>query len=75
MIVNISKEVDTTKIRMERARLNISQRQLAEKIKTKRETINAIENKRRKTVKFETLEKIAKIFNLQPEDLLVKEER
>lgn len=75
MIVNVSREIDNSKIRIERARIKISQRELAEKAKTSREKINAIENARCKKVKYELLENIAKIFNLKVEDLLKKEER
>lgn len=75
MIVNISKEIDDSKIRMERARLKISQLELARRVKTSREKINAIENARCKKVKYELLKEIAKTFNLKAEDLLKKEER
>jgi transcriptional regulator with XRE-family HTH domain len=75
MVVNISKEIDNAKIRIERARLNISQRELAEKVKTSREKINAIENAKCKKVKYELLEKIANVFNVQINELLKKEER
>lgn len=73
MIVNISKEIDISKIRMERARLKISQLELARRVS--REKINAIENAKCKRVKYELLENIATIFNLKPEDLLKKVER
>ncbi len=75
MIVNVSKEIDDSKIRMERARLKISQKDLAEKVGTTREKINAIENVKCKKVKYELLEKIADVFNIQINDLLKKEER
>lgn len=75
MIVSISKEIDDSKIRMERARLKISQRELAERTGTSREKINAIENAKCKKVQIELLEKLANVFNLTVEDLLKKEER
>ena len=60
---------------MERARLKMSQRELAQKVKTSREKINSIENARCKTVKIELLEEIANIFDLDVQDLLKKEKR
>ncbi len=75
MIANISKEIDDSKIRMERARLHISQRELAERTGTSREKINAIENVKCKKVQIELLEKLAEVFRLNVEDLLKKEER
>lgn len=75
MIVNISKEIDDSKIRMERARLKISQRELANLTGTSREKINAIENVKCKRVQIELLEKLAEVFKLNVEDLLKKEER
>ncbi len=75
MIVNVSKEIDDSKIRMERARLHITQRELAERTGTSREKINAIENVRCKKVQIELLEKLAEVFRLNVEDLLKKEER
>ncbi len=75
MIVKISKEIDECKIRMQRARLKMSQRELAQKVKTSREKINSIENARCKTVKIELLEEIANIFDLDVQDLFKKEER
>lgn len=75
MVVNISKEIDDSKIRMERARLKISQKDLAEKVGTAREKINAIENAKCKKVRYELLEKIANVFDIQVQDLLKKEER
>mgnify|MGYP004628486853 CR=1 FL=1 len=75
MIANISKEIDDSKIRMERARLHISQRELAERTGTSREKINAIENVKCKKVQIELLEKLAEVFRLNVDDLLKKEER
>ena len=75
MIVNVSKEIDDSKIRMERARLHITQRELAERTGTSREKINAIENVKCKKVQIELLEKLAEVFRLNVEDLLKKEER
>jgi putative transcriptional regulator len=75
MIVSVSKEIDDSKIRMERARLHISQKELAQRIGTTREKINAIENTKCKKVQIELLEKLANVFELKVEDLLKKEER
>ncbi len=75
MNVLIPFQVDATRIRMERARLKMSQRELAQKVKTSREKINSIENARCKTVKIELLEEIANIFDLDVQDLLKKEKR
>ncbi len=68
-------QVDTTKIRMERARLNLSKSQLAEKVGETRFVISSIENEKYKNIKLTVLEKIANTFNLKVEDLLKKEER
>ncbi len=68
-------QVDTTKIRMERARLNLSKNQLAEKIGETRFVISSIENEKYKNVKLTVLEKMANAFDLKAEDLLKKEER
>lgn len=75
MIVNVPFKVDTTKIRMERARLNLDKKQLADKIGETRFVIGSIENEKYKTVKYAVLEKLANIFGLKVEDLLKKEER
>ncbi len=75
MIVKIPIEVDATKIRMERARLNLNRNQLASKINETRFVISSIENEKYKTVKLEVLQKLADVFKLNVEDLLKKEER
>lgn len=75
MNVMIPFKVDATKIRMERARLNLDKNQLAEKINETRFVISSIENEKYKTVKLEVLQKLANTFNLKVEDLLKKEER
>lgn len=75
MNVKIPFKVDATKIRMERARLNLDKNQLAEKINETRFVISSIENEKYKTVKLEVLQKLANAFNLKVEDLLKKEER
>ena len=75
MVVNIPRKVDATKIRMERARLNLDRNQLADKIGETRYVLGSIENEKYKMVKLTVLEKLAKVFNLQVEDLLKKEER
>lgn len=72
MIVKIPIEVDATKIRMERARLNLDKNQLASKINETRFVISSIENEKYKTVKLEVLQKLADVFNLNVEDLLKK---
>lgn len=75
MFAMIPFQVDTTKIRVERARLNLDKTQLAEKIGETRFVISSIENEKYKTVKLTVLEKLANVFNLKIEDLLKKEER
>lgn len=75
MIVEMPFQVDTTKIRMERARLNLDKNQLAEKIGETRFVIGSIENEKYKTVKLSVLKKLAKVFSVEVEDLLKKEER
>lgn len=75
MIVKIPFQVDATKIRMERARLNLNRNQLASKINETRFVISSIENEKYKTVKLEVLQKLADVFRLNVEDLLKKEER
>ena len=75
MIVMVPFEVDATKIRMERARLNLDKKQLADKIGETRFVIGSIENEKYKTVKLTALEKLANTFNLKVEDLLKKQER
>lgn len=75
MDVMIPFKVDTTKIRMERARLNLDKTELAQKIGETRFVISSIENDKYKTVKITVLEKLAKVFNLNVEDLIKKEER
>ncbi len=75
MVVMIPFQVDTTKIRMERARLNLDKKQLADKIGETRFVIGSIENEKYKTVKLTVLEKIAKTFNLEVKDLLKQKER
>ena len=75
MIVMMPFEVDATKIRMERARLNLDKKQLADKIGETRFVIGSIENEKYKTVKLTALEKLANTFNLKVEDLLKKQER
>lgn len=75
MQVIIPYDIDTEKIRMERARLNLNKKQLADKIGETRFVIGSIENEKYKTVKLNVLEKLAKVYNLKVEDLLKKEER
>ena len=75
MQVIIPYNIDTEKIRMERARLNLNKKQLADKIGETRFVIGSIENEKYKTVKLSVLEKLAKVYNLKVEDLLKKEER
>lgn len=75
MILVKEMQVSDEAIRMQRARLHISQRELAEKIGLTREKIMAIENAKCKKVTEETLQKLADAFNLKLEDLLKKQER
>lgn len=75
MIVMIPFEIDATRIRMERARLNLDKKQLADKIGETRFVISSIENEKYKTVKMSVLKKLAELYNLKVEELLKKEER
>lgn len=75
MIVMMPFEIDATRIRMERARLNLDKKQLADKIGETRFVISSIENEKYKTVKMSVLKKLAELYNLKVEELLKKEER
>jgi DNA-binding XRE family transcriptional regulator len=75
MFVKMLFQVDATRIRMERARLNLDRNQLAKMINETRFVISSIENEKYKTVKLEVLQKLADVFNLKVEELLKKEER
>lgn len=68
-------EVSDEIIRMERARLHISQEELANRTGLTRAKIVAIENAKCKKVTTDILVKLARVFNLTVEDLLKKEER
>lgn len=68
-------QVSDEAIRMQRARLHISQQELANRTGLTREKITAIENARCKKVSQEILQKLAEAFDLKVEDLLKKEER
>ena len=68
-------EVSDEMIRMQRAKLHISQKELANRTGLTREKIMAIENAKCKKVTTEALEKLANAFDLELEDLLKKEER
>lgn len=68
-------QVSDEQVRMQRAKLHISQEELARRTGLKREKIMAIENKKCKKVQIEILEKLANIFEVKVEDLLKKEER
>lgn len=68
-------KVSDEKIRMHRARLHISQQELANRTGLTREKITAIENSKCKKVSEEILQKLADVFDLKVEDLLKKEER
>lgn len=60
------------KIRIERAIMNITQAELAEKVKVSRQTINAIESN--KYIPSTTLAlKIAKVFEKKVEDIFMLE--
>ncbi len=68
-------EVSDEIIRMQRARLHISQSELGKRTGLKREKIMAIENAKCKKVTEDTLQRLAEAFNLKVEDLLKNEER
>lgn len=67
-------EVSDEMIRMHRARLHISQQELANRTGLTRDKVTAIENAKCKKVTEETLLKLANAFNLRVEDLLKKRE-
>ena len=68
-------EISDERIRMERAKLHISQKELAIRTGITREKIMAIENAKCKNVEKETLEKLAKEFNVELNELFKKEKR
>lgn len=68
-------EVSDEMIRMQRAKLHISQQELAIRTGLSREKITALENAKCKIVSETILSKLADIFNVEVEDLLKKEER
>lgn len=74
MFITEIKEVSATKIRMQRAKLHISQQKLGNIIGISREKINAIENNRCKKINRDILLKLANAFNVEEKDLLKKEE-
>ena len=53
-----------------RLKFNITQEELAKKLNIKRQTIHKYENNIIKNIKYETVIKLAKIFNTTPEYLL-----
>lgn len=53
-----------------RLKFNITQEELAKKLNIKRQTIHKYENNIIKNIKYETIVKLAKIFNTTPEYLL-----
>ncbi|BBM45172.1 DNA-binding helix-turn-helix protein [Leptotrichia trevisanii] len=53
-----------------RLKFNITQEELAKKLNIKRQTIHKYENNIIKNIKYETVVKLAKIFNTTPEYLL-----
>lgn len=59
---------------MERARLKITQEELARRIGVTRFAILSLENGKYKVVKPEVLEKLAAVFQIDVEDLLEKKE-
>ncbi len=75
MKVMIPYEVDTTRIRIERARYKLTQKELAEKAGMTREKISFIENEKCKKAKYEVLKQIASVLNLKVEELLKRKER
>lgn len=58
------------KLKTLRISLNLTQEELAQKLSIKRETIHKYENGIIKNIKYETIEKLAKIFNVTPQFLL-----
>ena len=58
------------KIKNLRNSLKLTQKELAKKLNIKRETIHKYENGIIKNIKYETIEKLAKIFNVTPQYLL-----
>lgn len=66
-------QISDEAVRMQRAKLHISQDELARRSKLTRAKIVAIENAKCKKVAEETLQKIADVFNVKIEDLLKKE--
>lgn len=75
MVLVKEEEISDEAVRMQRARLHISQQELANRTGVTRAKIMAIENAKCKKVTTKTLEKLANIFELTVEDLLKKEER
>ena len=57
-----------------REKFKFSQAELAKKLNIKRETIHKYENGIIKNIKYETIEQLAKIFNVTPQYLLGIEE-
>lgn len=60
--------IDTTKIRIERARKDWTKSELAEKAGVARKTLSKIENGTAKNVRITTIEKIAKALGKTIED-------
>ena len=61
------------RIRIERAKLDISQNELAEKVKVSRQTIHAIERKK-KIPSVELAIKIARFFGIPVEEIFLLED-
>ncbi len=68
-------EVSDEMIRMQRARLHISQKELAQRTGMTREQVLAMENAKCKKITETSLKKLATVFGVKVEDLLKKEMR
>ena len=74
MDVLIPCRVNIARLRMERARMNWTKTELAEKTGLTRFAIRDLENGRRKKVSVVLLKKIANIYNVDINELIEKEE-
>ena len=68
--MNMRKVSIGKKLKMLRTKFNLTQEDLAKSLNVKRETIHKYENDIIKNIKYETVVKLAKIFNTSPEYLL-----
>lgn len=67
---NSRKEEIGKKIKDLRIKFSLTQEELAEKLEIKHQTIYKYENGIIKNIKYETIEKLSKIFNVTPQYLL-----